>query len=118
MFLCNFERNSFYGIANPVIGLRPMHFWIFYKKNLQFSGFGDFRKSTKSWIEKIHFCEVQKIFDFAKMKKSQKLQKKWKTNASNDNQMVISGSLFFGLRPKSPSDPQSMLQKMITIHFY
>jgi hypothetical protein len=45
------------------------------------------------------------------MKKSQKLQKKSQTNASNDNQMIIWDFLLFGLRPKSPSDPQSKYKK-------
>ena len=45
------------------------------------------------------------------MKKSQKLQKKGQTNASNDNQMVIWDFLLFGRRPKSPSDPQSNYKK-------
>ena len=86
-------------------------------KNLQFSGSEDFRKSTKSWIEKIHFCEVQKIFDFAKMKKSQKLQKKCQTNASNDYRPIISGSHLFGLRPNSPSDPQLYYKKYDLVGF-
>ena len=66
---------------------------------MQFSGFGIFGKSTKSWIEKIHFCEVRKIFDFAKMKIFQKLQKKWKTNASNGYRPIIAKKIFF--RPKA-----------------
>ena len=84
---------------------------------LQFPGSEDFWKSTESWIEKIHFCEVRKIFDFPKMKKSQKLQKKCQTNASDGYRPIISGSQLFGLRPNFPSDPQPYYKKYDLVGF-
>ena len=84
---------------------------------MQFSGSEDFWKSTESWIEKIHFCEVRKIFDFPKMKKSQKLQKKWQNKTSDGYRLIISGSLLFGLRSNSPSDPQLYYKKYDLVGF-
>ena len=93
------------------------YFYGFLQKNFAISGSEDFWKSTESWIEKIHFCEVQKIFDFPKMKKSQKLQKKWQNKTSDGYRLIISGSLLFGLRPNSPSDPQLYYKKYDMVRF-
>ena len=89
------------GPHGPVITHRS------YKKNnwekifLQFSDSENFRKSTENRSEKIHFCEVQKIFDFPKMKKSQKLQKKWQNKASGGYRPIITKKIFF--RPSAGS---------------
>ena len=45
------------------------------------------------------------------------MQKKWQNKTSDGYRSIISGFLFFGLRPKSPSDPQLYYKKYDLVVF-